>query len=110
MTALARQSDPETSKAAARGVDRCGSEALVLEMLGLSPMTNDALEWLCRDKYSPSRIRTARCDLERAGLVVDTGRTEATARGNQAIVWMLATNSPAWAGRGEALAQAGGTK
>lgn len=87
MTALARTTDPATSHAAAATVNRPRSHRIVLTTLRLTPMTDDDLVWLCRDSLSPSRARTARCELVRDGLVRDTGRTERLRSGKHAIVW-----------------------
>jgi len=89
MTA-SRRSDPATSHAAALSLDIPKSHATVLMLLRHGPATDEALCDLAGAyalRISTSRIRTARSELQRQGLVRDTGRTATLGSGRQAIVW-----------------------
>jgi hypothetical protein len=91
MSILARNTDPETSHEATVGVDPIRSQYLVLTFI----RTRMPEEWTGKylvDRYevahelghvpylSESRIRTARKELERAGLVEHVGFTQGRAR------------------------------
>ena len=94
MTALARRSDPQTSHAAAALVNRPESHRVVFYLLTACGPSTD--EWIARTAYtlmitiSPSRLRTARCELQRAGLVRDTGRVATLRSGRSGVVWAVA--------------------
>ena len=95
MSALARTSDPSTSHAAAALVNRPESQRIVLDLLtDLGPMTDERLAHLTymtpMNTISPSRLRTARCELQRAGLVRDTGRVATLRSGRSGVVWAVA--------------------
>ncbi len=91
----ARNSDPETSHAAAASVTLetlTQTQALVLQTLQTYGAMTD--EELCmriadvqRSPVSVSGVRTRRSELVAAGKVVDTGRRVPTRTGRQAIVW-----------------------
>ena len=89
MTALARTSDPSTSHAAAALVNRPESQRLVLDLLTVyGPSTDERLAaYMNSCTISPSRLRTARCELQRAGLVRDTGRVATLRSGRSGVVW-----------------------
>ena len=93
MTALARRSDPSTSHAAAALVNRPESQRVVLDLLTVrGPMTDEELAnttYAIRTMISPSRLRTARCELQRAGLVRDTGRVATLRSGRSGVVWAV---------------------
>ena len=94
MSALARTDDPHTSHAAAALVNRPESQRVVLDWLTTQGPSTD--EWLAYAVYvnnctiSPSRLRTARCELQRAGLVRDTGRVATLRSGRSGVVWAVA--------------------
>ena len=91
MTALARRSDPSTSHAAAALVNRPESQRVVLDLLTVrGPMTDERLSHINMSTISPSRLRTARCELQRAGLVRDTGRVATLRSGRSGAVWAVA--------------------
>ena len=97
MSALARTADPRTSHAAAALVNRPESQRVVLYWLtALGPMTDEQLAHTTYTTYktkstiSPSRLRTARCELQRAGLVRDTGRVATLRSGRSGVVWAVA--------------------
>lgn len=79
---------------AAALVNRPESQRLVLDLLTAYGPSTD--EWLARAAYtlmstiSPSRLRTARCELQRAGLVRDTGRVATLRSGRSGVVWAVA--------------------
>ena len=91
----ARNTDPETSHAAAASVTLetlTQTQALVLQMLQTHGAMTD--EQLCmriaddqRSPVSVSGVRTRRSELVAAGKIVDTGQRVPTRTGRQAIVW-----------------------
>ena len=91
----ARNTDPETSHAAAASVTLetlTQTQALVLQMLQThGPMTDEQLCMrIADDQQSPvsvSGVRTRRSELVAAGKIVDTGERVPTRTGRQAIVW-----------------------
>jgi hypothetical protein len=91
---LVRGSDPVTSREAAAGVQGrlVSDRAVVLEALReVGPCTDEVLvEFAQVLGLSPSGVRTRRCELVRAGLVLDTGRVGRTVSGRRAIVWGVA--------------------
>lgn len=101
----ARNSDPDTSHAAAHAVTRQAQSALhsaILEALQVyGPQNDEGIAYLLAEHYpevmsSPSGIRSRRSELVRLGLVVDTGTMLPTARGRASVVWQAvgrATNS-----------------
>lgn len=94
----ARNTDPETSHAAAASVTLetlTQTQALVLQTLHThGPMTDEQLCMRIADaQQSPvsvSGVRTRRSELVAADKVVDTGKRVATRTGRQAIVWGVA--------------------
>lgn len=98
--AHARNTDPDTSHAAAASVTRDTrtetQRALVRLLRRYGPMTDAELA----ERYylatkgqpacSPSGLRTRRSELVRDGFVVDTGKRRTLNSGRKAIVWGLA--------------------
>jgi len=95
---LARSTDPETSHEAAAQVNMRASQAEVLRVLrNCGPLTDWDIHLLSsnglvtRDSkpryWSPERLRTARKELERKGLVEWTGEEEKLPSGRYARVW-----------------------
>ncbi len=86
--AHARRTDPETSHAAARGILPFISQDRVLGALkDLGPMIDEKLCTLLSEFHTPSRIRTARKELQEKGLVEDSGMLGKTTRGRNAVIW-----------------------
>lgn len=83
-----RSDDPETSAAAAAmsTSHRLWLKDRVLELLHQGDATDDELAQLLPAEHTGS-VSKRRCDLVRAGLVVDTGKRRPTRRGAQAVVW-----------------------
>ena len=104
MIGLARTTDPSTSHEAAARADLNGSEAEVLEILRRgTPLTDQSIFFVHQDNlkrargalfprkvrsYSESRLRTARKELQRRGLVEWTGETRKLSSGRSSRVWM----------------------
>lgn len=93
---LARPTDPGTSHAAASSITaeaHEASERFVLNALtSRGPLTDEMLVHVAQmhgEKWSPSRIRTARAQLVRKGLVEDSGLKALTDSGRKAIEWMV---------------------
>lgn len=96
MTALARNTDPITSHEAAAGIDTCRSNMAVLTYLrahGPEYFTDAELVHGYRaagaPRYSDSRIRTARADLSRAGIIHYAGLTRRPGHIRREQVWSL---------------------
>lgn len=88
LEAHARRTDPDTSHAAAAGVDvRKARDIVLAVMREHGPMTDERLVILTHGKMSGSGARTRRSELTRAGLVQDTGDRRQMASGNMAKVW-----------------------
>lgn len=86
--APARASDPETSHAAARSVDRTRSQRAVLTALReVGPMAHHTLCLLFKGELSESRTRTAVKELRDQGLARDSGVRVRTPSGRKAVVW-----------------------
>lgn len=93
----ARLTDPETSHMAAEGSNLPESQQAVLRMLGNVSRTDQEIadEWarmVARCGYpnfSGSRLRTARLELMRQGLIIDTGKRRPTRSGYLSTVWAL---------------------
>lgn len=89
--AVARNSDPATSKAAAETVNVTAGQRYVLETLrDFGPMTDEALVQKLHDlgyPISDSGGRTRRAELTGLGLVVDTGRKRRLKSQRFAAVW-----------------------
>ena len=91
----ARRTDPETSHEAAASVKNVAETGEMILWLLQSPMTDIELVHAYNAvaanggvvKASESGIRTRRCELARAGKVVDTGQRNKTPSGRNAIVW-----------------------
>lgn len=92
-----RLNDPLTSQLAAEGSNVTDSRLAVLLMLHDRTRTDEeiAADWarlVARTgvvNYSPSRLRTARFELVRLGLVTDTGREGRTSSGRRCGVWAI---------------------
>lgn len=93
----ARLTDPVGSHLAAEGSNITDSRLAVLRMLANRPRTDEEIAWDWRllvvrcgeSNYSPSRLRTARFELVRLGLVTDTGREGRTSSGRRCGVWAI---------------------
>lgn len=91
--AVARRSDPGTSHAAARSVERLRDrQQAVLDLLRrLGPMTDEEIAQAYAQfdlpKQSPSGLRTRRSELQHAGFVEDSGERRTTESGRSSIVW-----------------------
>lgn len=88
--ALARASDPETSKASAKAVTprmKTEHEGLILVALECGPAGKTRIAYLCglSDQQVIRRMR----NLVRDGLVVPTGREVASAAGRAEMEWRL---------------------
>lgn len=97
----ARREDPETSHAAARSVQEIttGMSAIlrVIASLGEGPdeviyaeYERRTVEWEL-PRRAPSGYRTLRKELQRRGLVVDSGKRALLNSGRRAIIWRPAT-------------------
>lgn len=91
----ARHTDPTTSHAAAASVtDLTATKTAILKALK-RPGTDVALVERYRNlksapRASESGIRTRRCELVDAGLVIDSGKREVLPSGRKAIIWQVA--------------------
>jgi hypothetical protein len=87
----ARTTDPETSQEAADLADTRGSQSAVLAVLRISgPGDDKAISQRVKAAdglWSSERLRTARNELVRRGLVEWTGRTATLPSGRHARVW-----------------------
>lgn len=92
--AVARNTDPETSHAAAKSVgsDRIrSSQKIILNLLRkFGPMTDAEIAGLMKVGFSPSGTRTRRKELVDKGLVRDSGNRKRTSSGRSTIVWVAA--------------------
>ena len=89
-SARTKRSHPETSHAAARSVTPdtlVKAQRLVFDTLKGRELSDEALvQELCHLKVSESRLRTARAELARAGLVELVGYGE-TSKGRTCRIW-----------------------
>ncbi len=89
--ALARVTDPHTSYEAADSISdlhRSDLQAKIELAIGVTGgLIDEELEIMFQSQASPSSIRTRRKELERMGLIRDSGRTAPTRRGRQAVIW-----------------------
>jgi RecJ-like exonuclease len=89
--AVARRSDPETSREAAASItaERLrNSQQIILNTLRrYGPMTDEDIYRRTATTMSPSGARTRRAELVARGLVYDTGKRETLASGRKAVVW-----------------------
>ena len=97
-TAHARNSDPDTSHAAAKSVrDLTGVQQGIVEILNWKPLTDEQLVIAYENAYiefeypeaTPQSIRSRRAELVRTGHVEFTGRKEQLKSGRWARVWKL---------------------
>lgn len=92
----AKPDDPETSRQAAAAAARGSKSPLAVAILGElrerghDGATDDELVSVFETEH-PGSVSKRRADLCAAGLVVDSGRTRATRRGRQAVVWCAST-------------------
>lgn len=87
-SALARRTDPDTSKAAAASVGN-GLEPKILEVLDRrGPSTADEIVQALLPAYPPS-CKSAISRLKNAGLVEDSGERRPSNRGRLQCVWRL---------------------
>lgn len=91
--AMARATDPDTSHDAAASISEGAlrdSQRFVWQILKWNgPRSDTGISGLSLAQYSDSRLRTARCELVRKGLVRDSGRRERTPSGRWAAIWEL---------------------
>lgn len=96
---IARKSDPQTSKDAAREAfgSRSQTHRFIEQTLReKGPMTDEQLGDAARYAafvVSPSGLRTRRAELVEAGIVTDSGRRARTTSGRKTIVWEIASTS-----------------
>lgn len=92
-TARVRRSDPETSHEAADLSDTSNSIGAVLDTLRqYGPLADHELSALMESLgyfYTPERVRTARCALEKVRKVEHTGDFRMTPRGRRTRVWAV---------------------
>lgn len=95
----ARRSDPQTSHEAADTNDTARSRAAVLAVLNGSerPLADFEIESVhrtfTRTPFTPSRLRTARHELEEDGVVIPVGTTR-TPTGRRATTWAIKGRLP----------------
>jgi len=91
---LARTSDPDTSRAAARTIGK-GTETAVMAahckgvFYSWAGLTDDELAEIM-DGWHPPTVKSARSRLSRRGLLVDSGERRLSSRGRAQIVWQVA--------------------
>jgi hypothetical protein len=93
-TNLARLTDPETSQEAADRADTHGSQSAVLAALQAGPGTDRQIVRRVQATlgvWSPERLRTARSELVRRGLVEWTGQLATLPTGRHARIWQAVT-------------------
>lgn len=90
-----RASDPITSHEAADAVasSTAASEAAVLDVLNeaLMPLTDEEIHGYLKTQFSPSRVRSARRDLERAGRIVCAGTVTPPGHRTRCRTWKVVT-------------------
>lgn len=87
----------ETSRAAAESIAPAMPELrhrvwLALELAGQNGLTDEEIGE--RTGLGGNTVRPRRGELERTGLVVDSGRTRPTKSGRRATVWVTRENAP----------------
>lgn len=88
----ARRTDPLVSHEAADTNSVLRPRVWVLETLTRQPLADHELVETARDegvRYTPQRLRTARAELVRAGLVEESGIYRMTENNRRAIVWQF---------------------
>lgn len=88
MALLARNGDPWTSAAAVKTIKQQESQRLVLDALRqIGPATDEQIYDALADAHiSPSRARTARVELQRAGIVKEAGEGLTRSK-RKALTW-----------------------
>ena len=87
-----RRSDPATSHEAADTTNVLKPRRWVLETLAREPFADHELVEIALNlglHFTPQRIRTARAELTRMGLVEESGIFRMTESNHRAIVWMF---------------------
>lgn len=89
-----RRNDPITSHESADATQGsvAASQAAVLTVLedALMALTDEEIAGYLKGRFSPSRVRTARHELEETGRVVSTGTVKPPGRRTRCRVWALA--------------------
>lgn len=94
-TPLARNTDPDTSLAAAASVRKVTEthRRILAILLGTGPMTDEQIGFAWRrltdEKISPSGLRSRRAELVKSGLVEDSGEVARTESNRATIVWRI---------------------
>jgi len=102
--AIARTTDPETSKLAAESVGNLNETKKVILQLLAKPMGDEELvnkyEFLADNQMAPwasqSGIRSRRSELVEDGYLFDSGERIKTKSNRSAIVWMLTITGQDW--------------
>jgi transcription initiation factor IIE alpha subunit len=87
VSAMCRDSDPETSRLAAKGVNIKKSLKLALQTLREAEDGLTDHELAAKTGYQHNSIGKRRTDLRNLGLVVDSGKRRKAPSGAYAIVW-----------------------
>lgn len=93
--AHARRTDRQTSKDAAKSVQRIReSQADVLTVIRkYGPVSDEQISWYYRDlgmpRQSESGLRTRRSELVALGLVVDSGQLGQTLSNRKTVLWKV---------------------
>lgn len=97
MTAHARNTDPDTSHAAAAAAESsvAASQRAVLDILhnALMPLTDEEIVGYLRGRFSPSRVRTARGELHTQGLVACAGTVKPPGKRTSCRVWIATADA-----------------
>lgn len=92
MTARARTTDPSTSHEAAAIAESsvAASQRAVLDILheALMPLTDEEIVGYLRGQFSPSRVRTARVELQAQGLVEYAGTVKPPGKRTSCRTWI----------------------
>jgi hypothetical protein len=93
-SARTRRTDPTTSHEAADATQSsvAASQTAVLEILtdAVMDLTDEEIAGYLRGRFSPSRVRTARHELEEAGFVVQAGTVKLPGRRTRMRTWRAA--------------------
>lgn len=85
---LARRSDPETSRVAAKSIGRGAEQAIMDAFAVRDGWTASELEQRLNRMHGPTVV-SALARLGKAGVVTDSGARRRSARGRLQIVWVL---------------------